>query len=38
MASWLIRLLIAFDRMRQQTKDNWFMFEWQTGLTGDPTL
>lgn len=26
-----------FDRMRQQTKDNWFMFEWQTGLTGDPT-
>ncbi|KTR04583.1 alpha/beta hydrolase [Curtobacterium luteum] len=27
-----------FDRMRQQTKDNWFMYEWQTGLTGDPTL
>ncbi|WNY35509.1 hypothetical protein Q9Q99_00260 [Curtobacterium flaccumfaciens] len=26
-----------FDRMRQQTKDNWFMYEWQTGLTGDPT-
>lgn len=27
-----------FDRMRQQTKDDWFMYEWQTGLTGDPTL
>lgn len=27
-----------FDRMQQQTKDNWLMFDWQTGLTGDPTL
>lgn len=27
-----------FDRMRQQTKNDWFMYEWQTGLTGDPTL
>ncbi|MFJ4220802.1 alpha/beta hydrolase [Curtobacterium luteum] len=27
-----------FNRMRQQTKDNWFLYEWQTGLTGDPTL
>ncbi|MFJ7286702.1 alpha/beta hydrolase [Curtobacterium sp. NPDC098951] len=27
-----------FDRMRQQTEDNWFMYQWQTGLTGDPTL
>ncbi|MBM7801109.1 uncharacterized protein YukE [Curtobacterium luteum] len=27
-----------FDRMRQQTKEDWFMYEWQTGLTGDPTL
>jgi uncharacterized protein YukE len=26
------------DRMHQQTKDNWLMFDWQTGLTGDPTL
>lgn len=26
------------DRMRQQTKDNWLMFDWQTGLTGDATL
>jgi hypothetical protein len=27
-----------FDRMQQQTKDDWLMFDWQTGLTGDPTL
>lgn len=27
-----------FDRMRQQTKDDWLMYGWQTGLTGDPRL
>ncbi|ROP72259.1 alpha/beta hydrolase family protein [Curtobacterium sp. PhB115] len=27
-----------FDRMRQQTEDDWLMFGWQTGLTGDPRL
>ncbi|MBT1609008.1 alpha/beta hydrolase [Curtobacterium poinsettiae] len=27
-----------FDRMRQQTKDDWLMYGWQTGGTGDPML
>lgn len=27
-----------FDRIQQQTRDNWLMFDWQTGLSGDPTL